>query len=70
MVADAGLAVVLLKVAAVALRPDLLIEVSDADILPAMEEGLRVKGFAGFVGELKRLPMTPSQRSAGRRSTA
>ena len=34
----------------------------DADILPAMEEGLRINGLAGVVGELKRLPMTASRR--------
>jgi protein ImuA len=34
----------------------------DADILPAMEEGLRVRGLAGVVGELTRLPLTPSRR--------
>ena len=34
----------------------------DADILPAMEEGLRVSGLAGVVGELKKLPMTASRR--------
>ncbi|MDF0584751.1 hypothetical protein P0R28_35165 [Bradyrhizobium yuanmingense] len=34
----------------------------DADILPAMEDGLRAPGLAGVVGELKRLPLTPSRR--------
>ena len=34
----------------------------DADILPAMEDGLRIAGLAGVVGELKRLPMTASRR--------
>jgi len=34
----------------------------DADILPAMEDGLRSAGLAGVVGELKRLPMTASRR--------
>ena len=34
----------------------------DADILPAMEEGLRVPGLVGVVGELKRMPLTPSRR--------
>lgn len=34
----------------------------DADILPAMEEGLRLPGLTGVVGELKRLTLTPSRR--------
>ncbi len=34
----------------------------DADVLPAMEDGLRVAGLAGVVGELKRLPLTASRR--------
>lgn len=34
----------------------------DAEVLPAMEEGLRYKGFAGVVGELSRLPLTASRR--------
>jgi protein ImuA len=34
----------------------------DADVLPAMEEGLRHGGLAGVVGELVRLPLTPSRR--------
>jgi protein ImuA len=34
----------------------------DADILPAMEDGLRIAGLAGVVGELKRLPMVASRR--------
>ena len=34
----------------------------DADVLPAMEEGLRCKGLAGVVGEITRLPMKASRR--------
>ena len=33
-----------------------------ADVLPAMEQGLRHGGLAGVVGELVRLPLTPSRR--------
>jgi protein ImuA len=51
--------------ARVGLDPDRIIFCEtwkDADILPAMEEGLRVRGLAGVVGELTRLPLTPSRR--------
>jgi protein ImuA len=34
----------------------------DGDVLPAMEDGLRIPGLAGVVGELKRLPLTASRR--------
>jgi protein ImuA len=34
----------------------------DADVLPAMEEGLRCKGLAGVVGEIARLPLNASRR--------
>jgi protein ImuA len=34
----------------------------DAEVLPAMEEGLRHGGLAGVVGELVKLPLTPSRR--------
>jgi hypothetical protein len=34
----------------------------DAEVLPAMEEGLRHGGLAGVVGELVRLPLLPSRR--------
>jgi protein ImuA len=34
----------------------------DAEVLPAMEEGLRHSGLAGVVGELVKLPLTPSRR--------
>lgn len=34
----------------------------DAEALPAMEEGLRHGGLAGVVGELVKLPLTPSRR--------
>lgn len=34
----------------------------EADVLPAMEEGLRHPGLAGVVGEVARLPLTPSRR--------
>lgn len=34
----------------------------DAEVLPAMEEGLRHKGLAGVVGEVSRLTLTSSRR--------
>lgn len=51
--------------ARVGLHPDRVIFCEtwkDSEILPAMEEGLRHRGFAGVVGELNRLPLTPSRR--------
>lgn len=51
--------------ARVGLHPDRVIYCEtwkDAEILPAMEEGLRHAGLAGVVGELHRLPLTPSRR--------
>jgi protein ImuA len=51
--------------ARVGLHPDRVIYCEtwkDADVLPAMEEGLRHGGLAGVVGELVRLPLTPSRR--------
>lgn len=51
--------------ARVGLHPDRVIYCEtwkDAEILPAMEEGLRHRGLAGVVGELARLPLTPSRR--------
>ena len=53
--------------ARVGLHPDRVIYCEswkDADVLPAMEEGLRHGGLAGVVGELVRLPLTPSRLSA------
>ena len=49
----------------VGLHPDRVIFCEtwkDAEILPAMEEGLRHRGLAGVVGELTRLALTPSRR--------
>jgi hypothetical protein len=57
-----------LVLARVGLHPDRVIYCEawkDADVLPAMEEGLRHGGLAGAVGELVRLPLTPSRRSTG-----
>lgn len=51
--------------ARVGLHPDRVIFCEtwkDAEILPAMEEGLRHAGLAGVVGELNRLGLTPSRR--------
>jgi len=51
--------------ARVGLRPDRIIfceTYKDAEILPAMEEGLRMRGLAGVVGELNRVSLTPSRR--------
>jgi hypothetical protein len=51
--------------ARVGLHPDSVIycETSkDAEVLPAMEEGLRYGGLAGVVGELVRLPLMLSRR--------
>lgn len=51
--------------ARVGLHPDRVIFCEtwkDSEILPAMEEGLRHRGFAGVIGELNRLPLTPSRR--------
>jgi protein ImuA len=51
--------------ARVGLHPDRVIYCEtwkDAEILPSMEEGLRHPGVAGVVGELNRLPLTPSRR--------
>jgi protein ImuA len=47
------------------LHPDRVIYVEarrDAEILPAMEEGLRHGGLAGVVGEVGRLPLIASRR--------
>lgn len=35
---------------------------SDAEVLPAMEEGLRIRGLAAVVGEVSRLGLTASRR--------
>lgn len=57
--------------ASVGLHPDRVIYVEtykDAEVLPAMEEGLRHGGLAGVVGEVARIGLTPSrrlQRAAG-----
>lgn len=51
--------------ARVGLHPDRIIFCEtwrDKEILPAMEEGLRQRGFSGVVGELNCLPLTPSRR--------
>jgi protein ImuA len=51
--------------ARVGLHPDRVIYCEtwkDREILPAIEEGLRHPGVAGVVGELDRLPLTPSRR--------
>jgi protein ImuA len=51
--------------ARVGLHPDRVIYCEtwkDAEVLPAMEEGLRHGGLAGVVGELVRLPLMPSRR--------
>lgn len=51
--------------ARVGLHPDRVIFCEtwrDAEILPAMEEGLRHRALAGVVGELARLRLTPSRR--------
>ena len=51
--------------ARVGLHPDRIIFCEtwkDAEILPAMEEGLRMRGLAGVVGELNRISLTPSRR--------
>lgn len=51
--------------ARVGLHPDRVIFCEtwkDAEVLPAMEEGLRHGGLAGVVGELVSLPLRPSRR--------
>jgi protein ImuA len=51
--------------ARVGLHPDRVIYCEtwkDAEVLPAMEEGLRHGGLAGVVGELVKLRLTPSRR--------
>jgi protein ImuA len=51
--------------ARVGLHPDRVIYCEtwkDAEVLPAMEEGLRQGGLAGVVGELIKFPLTPSRR--------
>ncbi|MET4023684.1 damage-inducible mutagenesis protein [Bradyrhizobium sp. S3.2.12] len=51
--------------ARVGLHPDRIIFCEmwkDAEILPAMEEGLRMPGLGGVVGELNRMSLTPSRR--------
>jgi protein ImuA len=51
--------------ARVGLHPDRIIFCEtwkDAEILPAIEEGLRMRGLAGVVGELNRVSLTPSRR--------
>lgn len=51
--------------ARVGLHPDRVIYCEtwkDAEVLPAMEESLRHGGIAGVVGELVKLPLTPSRR--------
>ena len=51
--------------ARVGLHPDRIIFCEtwkDAEILPALEEGLRMRGLAGVVGELNRISLTPSRR--------
>ena len=51
--------------ARVGLHPDRVIYCEtwkDAEVLPAMEEGLRCKGLAGVVGEVTRLPLNVSRR--------
>jgi protein ImuA len=51
--------------ARIGLHPDRVIYCEtwkDADVLPAMEEGLRCKGLAGVVGEVTKLPLNTSRR--------
>ena len=51
--------------ARVGLHPDRMIYCEtwkDADVLPAMEEGLRCAGLAGVVGEVTKLSLTASRR--------
>ena len=51
--------------ARVGLHPDRVVYCEtwrDAEVLPAMEEGLRHRGLAGVVGELTRIGLTPSRR--------
>jgi protein ImuA len=51
--------------ASVGLHPDRVIYAEtrrEAEILPAVEEGLRHRGLAGVVGEVARLGLTPSRR--------
>ena len=53
--------------ARVGLHPDRIIFCEtwkDAEILPAMEEGLRMRGLAGVVGELNRISLTPVAAAA------
>lgn len=55
--------------ARVGLHPDRVIYCEtwkDAEVLPAMEEGLRHDGLAGVVGELVKLPLTlPAAEGSG-----
>jgi protein ImuA len=51
--------------ARVGLHPDRVIYCEtwkDAEVLPAMEDGLRYRGLAGVAGELSRLPLAASRR--------
>jgi protein ImuA len=51
--------------ARIGLHPDRVIYCEtwkDADVLPAIEEGLRCKGLAGVVGEVTRLSLNASRR--------
>ena len=51
--------------AGVGLHPDRVIYAEtwhDREVLPAMEEGLRVPALAGVVGEVARLSLTASRR--------
>jgi protein ImuA len=51
--------------ARIGLHPDRVIYCEtwkDADVLPAMEEGLRCAGLAGVVGEVTKLSLTASRR--------
>src|SRR3977135_2388766 len=51
--------------ARVGLHPDRVIYCEtwkDAEVLPAMEDGLGYRGLAGVVGELTRLPLSQSRR--------
>src|ERR1700712_2174413 len=51
--------------ARIGLHPDRVIYCEtwkDAEVLPAMEEGLRCKGLAGVIGEATKLPLNASRR--------
>src|SRR4051812_44890988 len=51
--------------ARIGLHPDRVIYCEtwkDADVLPAMEEGLRCTGLAGVIGEVTKLSLTASRR--------